>query len=284
MTAPEEAQASLFTVILKADKAQLGGHDETKSSGAAVKYTKSASSLGSRSSQGEANTGTSQQYNSAVGQEEDMTSGAAVKVANGRGFRGPGGEANIVEVQPMENDVGQEEKTVSKTAVRNTNSRAPGSSGGEAEIQQYQNAGEMVESPPAESEKKKGKSLKSLAQLTVQKEREVPESLSDRSLGTKADVSKLEAGTSGVSRLSDSPSNTGVKDRKFKHQKHSLWYRLRHRITHMGVVEVNSQHPFYYHLKAIANGLCTVLNDNPESSAPCVSYPSVVECCSNCVC
>ena len=281
MTAPEEAQASLFTVILKADKAQLGGHDETKSSGAAVKYTKSASSLGSRSSQGEANAGASQQYNSAGGQEEDMTSGAAVKVANGRGFRGPGGEANIVEVQPTENAIGQEEKTVSETAVRNTSSRASGAGGGEAKIRQHQNAAEMGESPPAESKKKKGKSLKSLAQLAMDKEGEVPECPSDRSLGAKADFFKPEAGTSHMSRLSDSPSNTDVKDRKFKHQKHSLWYRLRHRITHMGVMEVNSQHPFYYRLKAIANGLCAVLNDNPDSSAPCVSYPSVVECCSN---
>ncbi|XP_070175622.1 phosphatidylinositol 4-phosphate 5-kinase-like protein 1 [Littorina saxatilis] len=58
-----------------------------------------------------------------------------------------------------------------------------------------------------------------------------------------------------------------TKDRKFKHKRRSLWYRLRHRKVHMGVVEVNGQHPYYFFLKAISCGVATFLQD-PDRLGP----------------
>ncbi|KAL8567053.1 hypothetical protein ACOMHN_027482 [Nucella lapillus] len=51
------------------------------------------------------------------------------------------------------------------------------------------------------------------------------------------------------------------KDKKFKHRKQSLWYRLRRRHVHMGVVEVNYGHPFHLRLQAISLGMQSFFTD-----------------------
>lgn len=257
MTAPGAMTDSIFTVIVKEGKEEpWRGQEEKMSGGAAVKYTKSASSLGSRDSRGEAQI---------------------------LGSRGSQGEAKIVEVQPTENAAGQEDMVLSRVVVTNTESATTLDSvvseraAETAEAQEAQNAVEiMAESGETKNVVEESKEEKRPPQV---KKEEKASKISGKKSSTKKlskrgthDSVSAEGGTTHMNKTrgSGTDSTAVKKDRKFKHQKHTLWYRLRHRITHMGVVEVDSRHPFCYRLKALSAGVCAVLSD-PQNSGPCVS-------------
>ncbi|XP_076454568.1 phosphatidylinositol 4-phosphate 5-kinase-like protein 1 [Babylonia areolata] len=61
--------------------------------------------------------------------------------------------------------------------------------------------------------------------------------------------------------MEDTSSSQPKRDKKFKKHKHSLWYRLRWRHVHMGVVDVDSKHSFYTRLQCMSTGMQSVYSD-----------------------
>ena len=170
----------------------------------------------------------------------------------------------------------QEEKKASGAAAKYTKSAASlGSRGSEGEVGTKPpeietkpaglgsrgSEGEVGTKPPEIEIETKPEEIKASA-----KHQTSGDGAAGKTAGPSASF-KVYSNSSPTTGSRSSKSKSKIKtDKKFKHPRHSLWYRLRYRITHMGVVEVNSKHPFYHRLKAISAGVSAMLND-PERSA-----------------
>ena len=90
----------------------------------------------------------------------------------------------------------------------------------------------------------------------------------------KSSVLLTSQGMTSASEVeSPEPQDTGKKkkkrskkDRKFKHHKHSVWYRLRRRYGHAGVTPLEKDHPLYPILTAMSIGLHSIITQDENTA------------------
>ncbi|KAK7504470.1 hypothetical protein BaRGS_00004336 [Batillaria attramentaria] len=95
---------------------------------------------------------------------------------------------------------------------------------------------------------------------------------------------KLSRGAYSTSQRGEEPSTSGEHrakpDRKFKYRHHSLWYRLRGKHNHTGVIELDPRHPLHPSLEAMSVGIRRMMLDRttpgPKDTLVAEDFESVI--------